>query len=169
MIEVSITRKERRKIMKKRVLGNMFALLCILFLNSCKFNLSGDSITYTTVDGRSVEGYVFDSLDDLKESLGYLEDAFYGQITLGGHKSKFQAFIDEGFTWESDYLLSLPDYKSTQKNVVVTKSSKWHKKGDNGMYETGYETGGMAVYLWNSSYGRYSDGRIFDFGCEYRE
>lgn len=87
MIEVSITKKERRKIVKKRVLGNMFALLCILFLNSCKFNLSGDSITYTTVDGRSVEGYVFDPLDDLKESLDYLEDAFYGQITLGGHKN----------------------------------------------------------------------------------
>ena len=31
MIEVSITKKERRKIVKKRVLGNMFALLCILF------------------------------------------------------------------------------------------------------------------------------------------
>ena len=153
--------------MKKRVLGNMFALLCILFLNSCKFNLSGVSITYTTVDGRSEEGYVFDSLDDLKESLSYLEDEFYGQITLGGHKSEFQAFVDEGFTWESDYLMSLPDYESTQKNVVVKKSSKWHKKGENGVYEMGYYTGGMAVYLWNSTYGRYSDGRIFDFGCKY--
>ena len=155
--------------MKKIVLGNMFALLCILFLNSCKFNLSGDSFTYTTVGGSSVEGYVFDSLDDLKESLDYLENEFYGQITFGGHKSEFQTFVDEGFTWESDYINSLPDYESTQKNVVVEKSSKWHKTSDNGVYAMGYYTGGMAVYLWNSTYGRYSDGRIFDFGCEYRE
>lgn len=154
--------------MKEVVLRNVFGILCLLFLNSCKFNLSGDSVTYTTMDGLSEEGYVFDSLNDLKDSLGYLEEAFYGSITLGGHKSKFQDFVDEGFTWESDYIYSLPNYESTQKDVVVKKSREWHTKSDNGVYQMGYYTGGMTVYVWSDSYGRYSDGKTFDFGCKYK-
>ena len=151
--------------MKKFFCSVLLVAIVSLSFVSCILNLNGNEVSYRTVGGSYREGWAFDSLDDLEDSLLYLEDKISGNITIGGLSSEFATFKSEKLsaqTFEGSYR---PSYDSIQSNIVVEKEKVFHSVAymGNGLYR-GYYTWGISVYVYSPENGQYADGQTFDFG-----
>ena len=140
-------------------------LFVAIGLSSCKMNVDGNQASFV-VDNVTHHGYEFDSLDDLKSSLNALQKEYYGQVTIGkGLEKDFDAQKGEAIKYT---FKTPPAITGTDKPVICFKNAYWNKKSSNGMYETGYWTGGIRIYVYSDSEKKWSDPWDFNFGCEDR-
>ncbi|MCR4789594.1 MAG: hypothetical protein K5839_00785 [Treponemataceae bacterium] len=150
----------------KTIFISLLALSVFAF-TSCG-HLEGDKTT-VTINGRTEEAFVFDSLDQLKESLTYIEDYFYGQIRLGNYDEEFDQEKTK-LTWDLESTVSKPDYNSVRRNVVSIKKiiNTTVSSSDYGYYTyVRYTTtGGIRIFVYDETKGIYSEPLDFDFGCD---
>lgn len=152
----------------KRNIKN-FGLLLVLAtllvgLTGCANHFEGD---YGEIPGKIGKYYLFDTLDQLANSLVYIENKEYGELTAG-LKKKFNSQKNEKITYDSAYPPSF-DYAEIGKKVIACASKVFHGTETNigmGMVQRrGYYTGGIDIYVYSDVEGRYSDAWEFDFGC----
>lgn len=154
----------KRNIKKSGLLLVLAALL--LGLTGCANHFEGD---YEEIPGKIGKYYLFDNLNQLANSLLYIENKEYGELTAG-LKKKFNSQKGDAIKYEEIDNSGL-NYADIRKKVVVCASKIWHGVGGtmrlpNGqVMQKGHYTGGILVYVYSDAEGRYSDGWQFDFGC----
>ena len=157
--------------MKKSSFTLILTLLAGLMLSGCVFDLAGSEITYKNNNGENTAGYGFHSMDQVKSSLLYIVNKEYGDFKIGGYDSEFDQWLSEQkFTYSATEYVAASTYDETGYKIVATPSKYFHETSstDYSLYtvKKGYYTGGLAIYIWDENEGRYSDGNIFDFGCD---
>jgi len=140
------------------------AVALIIGLAGCANHFEGD---YGEIPGKIGKYYLFDNMDQLANSLLYIENKEYGELTAG-LKKKFNSQKRDAIKYEKDADPSL-NYSEIGKKVIATASKVFHGTETNiGMgyvQRRGHYTGGILVYVYSDAEGRYSDGWQFDFGC----
>ena len=142
------------------------AVALIIGLAGCANHFEGD---YGEIPGKIGKYYLFDNMDQLANSLVYIENKEYGELTAG-LKKKFNSQKRDAIKYEKDADPSL-NYSEIGKKVIACASKVWHGVGGvtrlpNGQsMQRGHYTGGILVYVYSDAEGRYSDGWQFDFGC----
>ncbi|MCR4899577.1 MAG: hypothetical protein K5907_02050 [Treponema sp.] len=152
----------KRNIKKSGLLLVLAVLL--LGLTGCANHFEGD---YEEIPGKIGKYYLFDNLNQLANSLLYIENKEYGELTAG-LKKKFNSQKGDAIKYEKDADPSL-NYSEIGNKVIACASKVFHGTETNlGMgyvQRRGYYTGGILVYVYSDAEGRYSDGWQFDFGC----
>ena len=152
--------------LKKSLLTGLFAALVMLTFTGCANHFEGE---VGEIPGSYGKYYLFDNLDQLANSLVYIENKEYGELTAG-LKKKFNSQKATEIKYEDETPPSF-DYAEIGKKVIATASKVWHGVGGktslgNGQYmQRGHYTGGILIYVYSDVEGRYSDGWQFDFGC----
>ncbi len=146
--------------------------LALVFLSGCKFDFEGSTVTVINVKGKEVPAYLFENLDQLKNSLNYIEKKEYNNFHFDGSSSSFEKWLSkEAFVWKDEKTSSI---KSTREemgyDVIAIASKVWHTESSYGDgWERGYYTGGIAVYVWSEEKNVYSEPRVFDYGCSVKK
>ncbi len=146
--------------------------LALVVLSGCKFDLEGSTTIVTLDSGAEKAAYVFENLEQLTDSLNYIEKNEYNNFHFDGSKSSFEKWLsEEDFTWKDDKSSSM---KSTREevgyDVIAIASKVWHTESSYGDgWERGYYTGGIAVYVWSEEKNVYSEPRVFDYGCSVKK
>ena len=152
---------------KKLVMAGLFAALVIVGFTGCANHFEGE---YGTIPGKSGKYYTFDNLTQLENSLLYIENKEYGQLTAG-LKKDFRKEKSTKLTYESETDSSGLNYAEIGKPVVAFENAIFHAQSTTsyGMgysMSRGYYTGGIRIYVWSDVEARWSDPWDFDFGCD---
>ena len=86
--------------MKKFFCSVLLVAIVSLSFVSCILNLNGNEVSYRTVGGSYREGWAFDSLGDLEDSLLYLEE-------LAGRREQVVSTSLSGYISDMDVTLGL--------------------------------------------------------------
>ena len=150
--------------LKKSLLTGLFAALVMLTFTGCANHFEGEVGEITTYGNEKEKVYLFDTLDQLANSLLYIENKEFGQLTAG-LKKDFNKEKEGKITYDKEPPSKIV-YSELGKKVVAKPTSVWHEVSKGTYMSRGYYTGAIVVYVYSDAEERYSDGWVFDFHCD---
>lgn len=138
----------------KKFLGILFSAFLVLAVTGCKLTLEGETTTISWM-AKEVKAYLFDSTDDIRDSIKYMIDEGTGQIPLNKtYEEKFDELLAEGFVFDEEKFNDepsyyYPDFSDIPCDYVVIPYHKSHDVSNNGYVRQYYNTFAMWIYKYD--------------------